>query len=275
MTAIWDFVSNAFQTITTLLTSLGPIFVLVSGIFTLFFGRKLFWVFVGIVGFMVGFTLAEGPISYLPESWQQYHDFLMLAIALFAAILCIAVQKIGAVVAGAAAFGLLGFWLAGRYDLSPLVQWSAAAGSAILGGILLIFIFDWTLIIISAFFGAGVSVLGFEALGALPAGTGPWLFLILFAMGVVYQRMDEPAGGARRMGGTRAESKTGSALSDGELQPLEMNAAQSLGRPAVAAPTIGIPSYAGSVYAPKSYGSAAQTGKQEPKRNKPAYEVYG
>lgn len=275
MTAIWDYVANAFQAITSLLTSMGPIFVLVSGIFTLFFGRKLFWVFVAIVGFMAGFLLSDGPISYLPEGWQQYNDFLALAIALFAAILSIAVQKIGSLVAGAAAFGLLGFWLAGRYDLAPLVQWSAAAGTAILGGILLIFIFDWTLIIASAFFGAGISVLGFDALGALPAGTGPWLFLILFAVGVVYQRMDEPTGGSRRLGGRRTDKTSAGALPDGELKPLEMNAAQGLARPAVAAPTIGIPSYAGSIYAPKTYGSAAQTGKQEPKRNKPAYEVYG
>lgn len=275
MSAVWEFISNSFETITTLLNNLGPVFVLLSGIFTLFFGRKLFWVFVGVLGFMAGYALSDFPLAWLPDSFAEYGEALSLGVALLTAIIAIAVHRLGAVVAGVAAFALAAYGLAGRYELSTVLTWSATVGAVILGALLLIFYYDWTLILTTSFLGAGVTVMGLDTLQALPESTGPWLFLLLFAVGVVYQRKDGPYAGGSGLRKARSQGKSAAELPDSELQPLEAPAARSLNRSA-ASPTIGIPSYANSPYAnPNLLNGSAQNGKQEPKQAKPAYEVYG
>jgi hypothetical protein len=190
MTAIWDFVTGLFGTLTHLLTLLTPIFILVSGIVSLFFGRKLFWVFVAAVGFLLGLYLFEyvGPV--LPEYVAPYKELARLALALATAGVALIVQRAGTILAGAFAVGLLGWWLAGRLDLADWSQWSVAAVSGLFGAILLYLAIDWMLLVLTALVGGFIALTGMDQLEGLPANSGPWLYIVLVAAGLIYQQRE-------------------------------------------------------------------------------------
>jgi hypothetical protein len=122
------------------------------GIALLLVGRRLFWLFLGGVGFASGFDFAERMIDGQPHS-------VILIIALFAgalgAMVAIFLQKF-AVVAG-------GF-LAGGYLLIELLKvfgvrigdyhWFLFIVGGIVGAVLLSVVFGWTLIVLSSLIGS-------------------------------------------------------------------------------------------------------------------------
>lgn len=125
---------------------------IILGIALLLTGRKLFWLFVGAVGFVIGMALAS---MLVPGD----NEILKLVIALVAGIL-------GAVLARAAqgfAIALSGF-IVGGYIVSAIsemlklnlgaLDWLLIVAGGILGAILLAILFEWALIILSSFLGA-------------------------------------------------------------------------------------------------------------------------
>ena len=128
------------------------LFRLFLGIALLVMGRRLFWLFLGGVGFVSGFDFAERMIH------GQSHSVILL-IALFAgalgAMVAIFLQKF-AVVAG-------GF-VAGGYLLVELLKilgvrtgdyhWLLFIAGGLVGAVLMSVVFGWTLIILSSLIGA-------------------------------------------------------------------------------------------------------------------------
>jgi len=120
------------------------------GLALLFFGRQLFWLFVAGAGFAAGLALAT-------DLFQGQPDWLVLAVAVIAgvlgAVLSIFLQRL--------AVGLAGFFT-GAYTVLTVVArlgyqdwvWIAALCGGILGALLVIVLFDWALIILSALTGA-------------------------------------------------------------------------------------------------------------------------
>lgn len=154
---------------------------LLLGALLLAFGRKLFWFFVGALGFLVGFNLATRLIP--GES-----DWVLIVIALAAGIA-------GALLAGflqRLAIGLAGF-LAGGYlalislELLGLEQggfaWIPFILGGILGAILTSVLFDWALIVLSSLTGA---MLISQALQP-QAAPSLLLFAILAIVGILVQ----------------------------------------------------------------------------------------
>lgn len=147
----------------------------------LFLGRKLYWVFVGAIGFI---SVTEWAIANLQGSPEWIVILLGLAVGVIGALLAIFIR--------AAGIGLAGF-LGGAYilmTLSNLLNIADPAldiGLTILGGILgLIFIlaiFDWALIIISALSGAALLS------KYIPVeGVNDWIFIaVLAAIGIFIQ----------------------------------------------------------------------------------------
>lgn len=119
-------------------------------------GRRLFWVFVAVLGFFVGMDLAT---RYLPDASQV----VVLVLAIVAGLL-------GAVLAGwfyEIAIGVAGFLAGGRLGLALLAMvapdamdlaWLAFVLAGILGALVLLLVFDWALIVLSSFVGAGLIV---------------------------------------------------------------------------------------------------------------------
>ncbi|HSB79718.1 MAG TPA: DUF4203 domain-containing protein [Candidatus Methylomirabilis sp.] len=126
------------------------------GLVVLALGRRLFWLFVGVMGFLTGWSLAS-EIFHGRPAWI----LLLGAIGcgLLAALLAVFVEKL--------AIGLAGF-LAGSYvsvELPHAFGWQVDGYSmllvvigGILGSLLLLKLFDWALIVLSTLAGATLIV---------------------------------------------------------------------------------------------------------------------
>jgi hypothetical protein len=126
----------------------------------IFAGRNFYWFFVGVLGFLVGSALAP---QYLPEM----DEILIIGISLLAGI-------IGAVLAAYLqrfVVGIIGFFGGAQIMLglftfagfNPLAWgWVPIAIGATVIAIASVFLYDWALIVLSAFGGATYLV---QALG--------------------------------------------------------------------------------------------------------------
>ena len=147
----------------------------------LILGRKLFWVFVGALGFVLGMDIAS-------RFLQGHPNWLILIVALGAgilgALLALFLQRVAILVAGFFSGGhiartvlsLLGWQLS-------VPAWVPFIVGGILGAVLLYFLFDWALIFLSSLSGAGLIVQTFT----LTPQTQGLLFIVLVVAGVFIQ----------------------------------------------------------------------------------------
>lgn len=130
------------------------LYYLLVGIVLLVFGKRLFWLFSGLVGFLVGFNLAEKLVPNLPPT-------TLIIIALVAgvvmAVFSILVQKLAIAVVGFLAGAFLVYQLLPVLSIYPgNLIWLIVILGGILGVFLATTMFDWALIIISSAIGASV-----------------------------------------------------------------------------------------------------------------------
>ncbi len=151
------------------------------GISLLVLGRRLFWLFVGAAGFIVGLHAAEQFLHGRPE-WM----LLLLAIAagLMGALLAVFIQKLAIIVAG--------FFLGGYVLTRMLAEFGLAAGhphwiifliGGIVGLLLVSALFDWALIVLSSISGA---ILLLQPLHA-DMTAKRLLLVVLIAAGIIIQ----------------------------------------------------------------------------------------
>ena len=154
---------------------------MILGILLLFFGRRLFWLFVGVAGFIAGLTLAPQLIS-----GQSELTILLIAIiaGIIGAFLAIMLEGLAILIAG---------FLAGGYIMTKLVVSIGYSVSAqpsviyIIGGIigllLVAVFFDWAIIILSTLLGAEILIPVLHISGSVY-----WLvFLGLVVVGIAVQ----------------------------------------------------------------------------------------
>ena len=159
-----------------------------GGACALLFGRQVFWLFVGVVGFVLGSELAAALFAGAP-------DLVVLGVAVGAgivgALLAYALQEL---MIGVAGFG------AGSYvALQVLLHavpfpgrgsfWLALFVGGLTGMVLFAALFDWAVIVISSLFGADLLVRTLTP----DQPTAPVLGLLLALVGIVIQ-----AGALRR-----------------------------------------------------------------------------
>ncbi len=160
--------------------SIGIIYVLI-GLIILTSGRKLFWLFVGCIGFAVGF-------HYTPYLWNvQSHLFLMI-IAIFmgivGAVLAVFFQKIAIGLAGFAAGGYIAVNLVSLFGLQiSQILWLPYLIGGIIGALLLFFVFDWALIIVSCFAGASMIIQSVNMDPIVKLG----VYFVLIIIGIIIQ----------------------------------------------------------------------------------------
>ncbi|HUA38071.1 MAG TPA: DUF4203 domain-containing protein [Candidatus Sulfopaludibacter sp.] len=126
---------------------------ILAGLAVLFFGRRLFWLFVGCVGFLVGFQLASGRLLGQP-AWVIL--VIALVVGLLGAVASVFLQRIFVVVAGFFAGGYCLFTLApaALHIQNQVVLWTAFAVGGLLGAVLSLTLLDPALIIMSSLAGA-------------------------------------------------------------------------------------------------------------------------
>lgn len=152
-----------------------------AGLLLLVFGRKIFWLFCGLAGFLVGLNLIQ---HFLPALSPASLVLIALVIGIMGAVLAVMLQKV--------AIGLMGFLAGGGlvYSLLPALSFQLGNLSwlfVFLGGILgIIFtniMFDWALIIISSALGANVIVSHL----VLPQPFTVVVKIALFVLGLIVQ----------------------------------------------------------------------------------------
>jgi hypothetical protein len=146
----------------------------------LLLGRKLFWLFVGAIGFGVGLQVTER----LGDGQDGPGLIISLGIGIVFALLAVFLQGVAIGAAGFLGGGyvLLGLATTLGLDRGPMA-WAAFLVGGILGAVLVGALFDWALIILSSLAGASMLVRAFDV-DALP---GAVLFLILLIAGVLVQ----------------------------------------------------------------------------------------
>jgi len=152
-----------------------------AGVLLLFLGRKLFWLFVAVVGFILGST-------YIPQLMPNQPQSVILTISLIAgllgALMAALMQKVAVGVAGFIAGGYIVFYLLQFLILQTGdYQWMVILAGALIGAVLAGSMFDWALILITSASGATLISQGLSL--AMPASAV--LLLGFFILGIVAQ----------------------------------------------------------------------------------------
>src|SRR5437867_3271352 len=155
-----------------------PILSVLIGAVILFFGRKLFWLCVAAVGFAAGVELA-------PHLVQEPSPVLALTVALVlgfvGALLALFLQKIAIAIAGFFAGGKFAIAIAAAFFAQHAQYfWLTFIIGGIIGAVLLLVLFDWALIVLSAVVGAYL----IQSAIALPTAGMAVLFVALAIVGV-------------------------------------------------------------------------------------------
>jgi hypothetical protein len=153
------------------------------GAIVLFFGRTLYWVFVGIVGFLLGMTLAD---QYLASQSEAVQFLAALAAGIIGAIVAVFVQRI--------AFALGGFF-AGGYIALRIADHFGAQGDnntiwfiigGVIGAIVAAMLMDWAIILLSSLAGSAAILSGLTGIN-MDSNVRSILFLVLAIVGIVVQ----------------------------------------------------------------------------------------
>jgi len=152
----------------------------ILGVALLVAGRKLFWLFIGTLGFITGIQLTA-------NFWQG-PDWMLLIIGVIVGVIFAAL----ATFLQALAIGLAGF-LAGGYAFTILAgmlgmetlmpTWIVYIVGGVIGVALVSFLFDWAIITLSSLAGASLTIRSFFS----QTGNAQLIFIILFILGVIMQ----------------------------------------------------------------------------------------
>lgn len=151
-----------------------------AGAVLLVAGRRVYWLVVGLVGFVVGFTLAA---EYL-EGPEWLILVAGLAVGILASGLAVFFQKIAIGVAGFLIGGLTVLWWAQQTGWGESWWvWAVGLAAGLLGTYLTRTVFEVALVVLSSVLGAALVL---EALQRPVDQISP-LLMILVAAGIVIQ----------------------------------------------------------------------------------------
>jgi len=153
--------------------------VIVLGLIMLIFGRKLFWLFVSIVGFLVGMEFID--LLLVDQSiWVKLLGGL--GAGLLGALLAIFVQRVAFVLAGFFAGAYFALLLAHPLGIAGSSLILAVAGGVV-GAIVAALLMDWAIIALSCLAGAAAIV---SRLGLRDVNMAI-VFLVLVIIGILVQ----------------------------------------------------------------------------------------
>ena len=160
---------------------------IIVGAFQVLLGRKIFWLMVGLSGFLVGLYLTTQSLD-----WPTWLKLLFgVGVGLVFGLLAVSLQKPMASILAFLAFGIAAAVVLRSLGVdrgNPLF-WIIVAGAGILGAILVFSVYEWALIIGTSLLGASSITSGLNALTNLqtesPYGMIVWLLII--AAGIAIQ----------------------------------------------------------------------------------------
>lgn len=143
------------------------------GLILLLAGRQLFWLFVGVAGFVLGFQFGMQAFDN-----SEYAIAAGLVIGLIGCLLAVVLQKVAVALGGAAAGWMLGERLAVYIGAGNVGILICGLLLAVLFAVAVLMLFDVALIVISSFTGASL------ILDPLVPGGTLWLILWVIAVAV-------------------------------------------------------------------------------------------
>lgn len=150
------------------------------GIALLVAGRRLFWLFVGALGFITGIQLA----SLVPQISEGTALLIGLVLGVVFALLAVTLQRFAVGLAGFLAGGFILTTLAARLGTgSEVFPWVLYIIGGVIGVILVMLLFDWALITLSSIAGAALILNSFST----QAAAGGLIFLVLVIAGIIVQ----------------------------------------------------------------------------------------
>ncbi len=152
------------------------------GLALLILGKKLFWLFVGAIGFVGASDAAAMHFSGLPN-WQIL--IISFAAGLLGILLALFFQKLAILLVGFYTGGYLAVSLFNMLNMAPppTLPWAPFIIGGLLGAVLLYLLFDWTLIVLSSLAGATFISQMIQPLG-IPS---PIVVAALFLAGIIIQ----------------------------------------------------------------------------------------
>ena len=155
------------------------------GLLLLFFGRKLYWLALGGVGFFLGLWVAG---QIFPNNSTGLELGLAFLVGIGFAFLTVLAQQMAVGFGGFILGGAAGLWLASL--LAPIFQfthemwvWLIAAVGAVAGVSMAAALFNLTLVALSALIGAAL----IASRSHLEPPQDTWLLLVLAAVGLMAQ----------------------------------------------------------------------------------------
>ena len=153
---------------------------LVLGIVLLTTGKKLYWLFVGVIGFIIGMWFATKLV--LSPAWLVY--VVALGAGILGAILAHFLQHLALSLVGFLVGGYGAYILTGMLGMNAqATNWMAIIIGGIVGLLLVSSAFNWSLYILSSWAGATLVV---SAIG-LDGTVGTVVFFALFVLGMIIQ----------------------------------------------------------------------------------------
>lgn len=159
------------------------------GLALVFFGRRIFWLFVFIGGFLLGWFLVP---AIFPDAATWLALLIGVIVGIVFGLLAILFARVMVAIAGFFVFAggavLLIRFLGAEAPAGSAAYWVAYIIGGLVGAILLFVLFDWALIVITSLAGAWAVAGG---IGSFVEGDPAWLHVILFvvlaAIGIAFQ----------------------------------------------------------------------------------------
>ena len=175
---------------------------IIGGFIEAFFGRKIFWIFVALAGFSVGWALASWIAGGL-ATWLWV--LIGAVVGIVFALLSLKFTRAMVAISGFFAFGFVTVqvvrWLGATAANGSATYWVAYAIGGLIGAFLMGVLFNWALIVLTALVGGGAAATGITHF----VSNGPkWLqvvlWVVLFGLGALYQARSLRGGRARAKG---------------------------------------------------------------------------
>lgn len=154
---------------------------LFAGLALLAFGRKIFWLFVAAVGFV-------GALTLLPKVYPDASGWTAIGIGLaggiIGALVALFLQRVAVALAGFAGGGLFLVNIVDTFHIQTGSNfWIPLIIGGLIGGVLMMLLFDWSLIVLSSGLGAYLVVEELHLSNTMALG----VMFILFVIGVAIQ----------------------------------------------------------------------------------------
>lgn len=161
---------------------------IIIGLIELFFGRSLFWLFVAIAGFGVGWLL-------IPDLFPTVSGWLRIlagvALGLIFGLLAVVFLRVMVAIAGFFIFGgaavLVARELGATIESGSGTYWVLYLIVGFIGAIVLFAFLDWALIVLTSLAGAAAVARGIFYLAGGPRWAEWVLFAALAVLGIVFQ----------------------------------------------------------------------------------------